>query len=304
LRAVYRVVREAGGAIEPEELAAVVGDRHDPRVLVGMLEQAGLWRRGYDVGRSLRIELEAPAAGAGGVVEGLLARYAAEASARVDRIVAFADTARCRHLQVLEHFGETLEGPCGACDVCLPHAMARPSRSAPHALPPDPARTIVDAVSGLTWPLGRRSLVALLRGSVKAPPSARRSRSFGALEAASEAEVGRWVRALETTGALVERTTPDGFVVLHANVDAPLPQLGPPADGPVDGGLAAELRAWRTRRAREDAVPAYVVLHDATLAELAARRPRSQGELAAVRGLGPTKLERYGDELLALLATA
>jgi superfamily II DNA helicase RecQ len=112
------------------------------------------------------------------------------------------------------------------------------------------------------------------------------------------------VRALETTGALVERTTPDGFVVLHANVDAPLPQLGPPADGPVDGGLAAELRAWRTRRAREDAVPAYVVLHDATLAELAARRPRSQGELAAVRGLGPTKLERYGDELLALLATA
>ena len=38
--------------------------------------------------------------------------------------------------------------------------------------------------------------------------------------------------------------------------------------------------------------------------ELAARRPRSQGELAAVKGLGPTKVERYGDELLALLATA
>ena len=53
-----------------------------------------------------------------------------------------------------------------------------------------------------------------------------------------------------------------------------------------------------------DGVPAFVVLHDTTLDELAARRPRSTGELAAVRGLGPTKLERYGTELLALLATA
>jgi ATP-dependent DNA helicase RecQ len=51
-------------------------------------------------------------------------------------------------------------------------------------------------------------------------------------------------------------------------------------------------------------VPAYVVLHDATLDELAARRPRTQGELAAVKGFGPAKLERYGPELLALLATA
>jgi ATP-dependent DNA helicase RecQ len=113
------------------------------------------------------------------------------------------------------------------------------------------------------------------------------------------------VRALEANGALVEQTTPDGFVVLHANVDAPLPELGARrATAPVDASMAAELRAWRTQRAREDAVPAYVVLHDATLDELAARRPRSQGELAAVKGLGPTKLERYGDELLALLAPA
>jgi superfamily II DNA helicase RecQ len=162
----------------------------------------------------------------------------------------------------------------------------------------------VDTVAALTWPLGRRSLVALLRGSVKAPPSARRSRSFGALSSASEAEVGRWIRALEATGALVERTTPDGFVVLHANVDAALPRLGPRSARRVDTALATELRAWRLRRAREDSVPAYVVLHDATLDELAARKPRSQGELAAVKGLGPAKLARYGDELLALLATA
>jgi superfamily II DNA helicase RecQ len=187
--------------------------------------------------------------------------------------------------------------------VCAPRAAVRTTAPTTQPVPADPGRAIVDAVAGLTWPLGRRSLVALLRGSVKAPPSARRSRSFGCLAAASDSEVARWVRALEATGALVEQTTPDGFVVLHANVDAAIPQLGASPTDSVDAGLAAELRAWRLRRAREDAVPAYVVLHDATLAELAARKPRSQGELAAVKGLGPAKLERYGDELLALLAT-
>ena len=50
-------------------------------------------------------------------------------------------------------------------------------------------------------------------------------------------------------------------------------------------------------------MPAYVVLHDATLDELASQRPVSPAELAAVKGLGPAKLDRYGDELLELLAT-
>jgi ATP-dependent DNA helicase RecQ len=303
LRSAYRVVRDAGGTIDADELAGALGDEHDPRVLVGMLEQAGLWQRGYDAGRAMRIELLPPAANASSIVDDLLARYASQAAARVDRIVSFSNDARCRHLQVLEHFGESLDGPCGACDVCAPRAAVRTTAPTTQPVPADPGRAIVDAVAGLTWPLGRRSLVALLRGSVKAPPSARRSRSFGCLAAASDSEVARWVRALEATGALVEQTTPDGFVVLHANVDAAIPQLGASPTDSVDAGLAAELRAWRLRRAREDAVPAYVVLHDATLAELAARKPRSQGELAAVKGLGPAKLERYGDELLALLAT-
>ena len=62
------------------------------------------------------------------------------------------------------------------------------------------------------------------------------------------------------------------------------------------------LREWRLKRARADEVPAYVVFNDRTLAELAARTPRTLAELAAVPGIGPTKLERYGPELLAQLA--
>jgi DNA helicase-2/ATP-dependent DNA helicase PcrA len=62
------------------------------------------------------------------------------------------------------------------------------------------------------------------------------------------------------------------------------------------------LREWRLARARADEVPAYVVFNDRTLAELAARTPRTLAELAAVPGFGPAKLERYGPELLAQLA--
>jgi DNA helicase-2/ATP-dependent DNA helicase PcrA len=62
------------------------------------------------------------------------------------------------------------------------------------------------------------------------------------------------------------------------------------------------LREWRLARARADEVPAYVVFNDRTLAELVARTPRTLAELAAVPGIGPAKLERYGPDLLARIA--
>jgi DNA helicase-2/ATP-dependent DNA helicase PcrA len=71
-----------------------------------------------------------------------------------------------------------------------------------------------------------------------------------------------------------------------------------PAD---DSPLAARLRTWRRERAQSDEVPPYVVFNDRTLTALADRRPRSRGELLAVEGIGPAKLERYGDDLIDLL---
>jgi len=67
--------------------------------------------------------------------------------------------------------------------------------------------------------------------------------------------------------------------------------------GPVFGAL----REWRLERAKADEVPAYVVFHNATLAEIADRQPRTLSELALVPGVGPAKLERYGEEVLAAL---
>jgi DNA helicase II / ATP-dependent DNA helicase PcrA len=62
------------------------------------------------------------------------------------------------------------------------------------------------------------------------------------------------------------------------------------------------LREWRLERAKADEVPAYVVFHNATLVEIAERKPRTLAELASVPGVGPAKLERYGEDLLAALA--
>jgi ATP-dependent DNA helicase RecQ len=70
----------------------------------------------------------------------------------------------------------------------------------------------------------------------------------------------------------------------------------------VEERALAALKTVRTRIAREEQVPAYIVFSDRTLAELAVRRPRSLTALQDVRGVGPMKLERYGARFLAAIA--
>jgi ATP-dependent DNA helicase RecQ len=73
------------------------------------------------------------------------------------------------------------------------------------------------------------------------------------------------------------------------------------ADALRDTPLFEALRDLRRRLAAERNVPAYVVFSDATLLEMAAARPKTDAELLAVSGVGPTKLERYGDQFISLI---
>jgi DNA helicase-2/ATP-dependent DNA helicase PcrA len=76
---------------------------------------------------------------------------------------------------------------------------------------------------------------------------------------------------------------------------------GKPTSG-SDEVLVA-LKAWRSAMARRAAVPAYVIFHDRTLEAVAAARPSTHDQLLALPGLGPVKVNRYGDELLDVVAS-
>ena len=79
------------------------------------------------------------------------------------------------------------------------------------------------------------------------------------------------------------------------------------AEVTLEGDAAALFAALRTLRgaiAREEQVPAYVVFPDRTLAEIAVRRPRSAAALADIRGVGPAKLEKYGERFLEVVRGA
>ena len=83
----------------------------------------------------------------------------------------------------------------------------------------------------------------------------------------------------------------------------PAPKPRPAGGDPTDPVFAA-LREWRTGVARDEQMPPYVIAHDATLAAIADARPRSLAALRRVKGMGPTKLDKYGDAILAVLERA
>jgi superfamily II DNA helicase RecQ len=72
----------------------------------------------------------------------------------------------------------------------------------------------------------------------------------------------------------------------------------------TEEALFQALRGLRTRRAKDDGMPPYVIAHDSTLTAIAAARPGTLAALRRVPGMGPTKLDRYGDEILAVIEEA
>ena len=72
------------------------------------------------------------------------------------------------------------------------------------------------------------------------------------------------------------------------------------AAGDGTNPLMAALKAWRLEAARSDGVPAYVVATDALLEEIVDQRPTTMPGLRRVKGMGPSRLARYGEELLEI----
>ena len=161
---------------------------------------------------------------------------------------------------------------------------------------PDAAALRALAVEGAALaspPVGRSGLDAILRGSARARQSHPGHPLLGRASDVLQAEVLAAIEAAVAAGEL----TRSGGARPVLRVPGARQRRRPPLD--LDG--TARRRAPRVEARRADGKPAYTVLDDRTLAAIVEQLPASEDELARIDGIGPTRLARYGDELLALV---
>ena len=249
---------------------------------------------------------------------------------KLDALLALAEAHDCRRVRLLGYFGQASE-PCGNCDNCL---LAPATWDATEA-----ARKALSCIYRFRQRNGQRfgagHLIDVLRGKVTEKVTSyghEQLSTFGIGAEVSEAQWRTVLRQLISLGHLHSegefntlelqtsaREVLRGDVQLHLRVPIDAPRRsgktakvsrtarGKAAPLPLDDAGQQRfdaLKAWRAEVAREHNLPAYVVFHDATLAEMARALPDSLDALSGISGVGAKKLEAYGREILRVLETA
>ena len=241
---------------------------------------------------------------------------------KLDALLALAEAHDCRRVRLLAYFGEDSQ-PCGNCDNCLNPPQTWDGTEA--------ARKLLSGIYRF-WQHGQQRfgaghLIDVLRGrqTDKVAQYGHASLStFGIGADLSEAQWRAVLRQLVALGHVVAEgefntlsLTPSARSVLRGEVQVVLKVAAEPtgrgkvarAKGPAQPPVPLEadalaryeaLKAWRGEVARQHNLPAYVVFHDATLAEMARLAPSSLAELATISGVGAKKLEAYGEQILAV----
>jgi ATP-dependent DNA helicase RecQ len=240
---------------------------------------------------------------------------------KLDALLGFTEAPGCRRQVLLAHLGETLAEPCGNCDRCLePQVLEDRTVAAQKAL---------SAVFRTGQRFGAAHLTDVLLGADTARVRSLGHQDLSVYGIGKELDREQWrtlMRQLTSEGWL--EPVPDGRgglrwgeetrvrSLLRGELTLELPatparqerQVRKPAIAAAAGAeaeaepeLVAALKTWRREQAREQGVPPYVVFHDRTLVELAARRPAQLNDLAQVSGIGAAKLERYGEAVLAVI---
>jgi ATP-dependent DNA helicase RecQ len=243
--------------------------------------------------------------------------YKRISGAKLDALLGLCETAGCRRVRLLSYFGEHSE-PCGNCDTCLEPPETWDATEA--------ARKALSAIYRTGQRFGALHLIDVLRGKQSERVSRwdhDRLNVFGAgadLDDHAWRGVFRQLIALgfarvdhDAHGAIrlddASRAVLKGERTVMMRRASPrkrsraAPRTAAQAGlSAVDAGLLDRLREWRLGEARSQGVPAYVILHDSSLAEIARSRPRDLDALGAIGGIGAKKLERYGAALLQLTA--
>jgi ATP-dependent DNA helicase RecQ len=235
--------------------------------------------------------------------------------AKLDALLGLCETAGCRRVRLLDYFGEASE-PCGNCDTCLEPPETWDAT--------DAARKALSAIYRTGQRFGAVHLMDILRGKQTQRVSQWNHDQlsvFGigaGLDEPVWRSVFRQLVALgyarpdhDSFGAL--RLAPAARTVLKGEQSVEMRRAAPrkaksakrrAAASGADSPLLARLKAWRTKIAREQSVPPYVVFHDATLSAIAAVRPKDLDGLSTIAGIGAKKLERYGPGLLKVICEA
>jgi ATP-dependent DNA helicase RecQ len=243
---------------------------------------------------------------------------------RLESIIALAEVTSCRTRALLACFGENLEQPCGHCDNCRsPRALFDGT---------DAAQKALSAIYRTGQMFGVRHVVDVLRGEKTDAVERNRHDNLPLFGIGRERSDSFWrgvLRQLIARGALrvksgeyasLELVTDEARPILRGETRVMLADE-PPVQGrlpvaprlravasstssaaaPAGNSLFEALRAWRMEIAKAQAVPPYVIFHDTVLRDIAAVRPASVAELAEIKGVGASKLDRYGTAVLGLV---
>ncbi|WP_414672863.1 DNA helicase RecQ [Lacisediminihabitans sp.] len=242
-------------------------------------------------------------------------------SAHLDAMLALCETVECRRVQLLAYFGQASE-PCGNCDTCL-----SPPESWDGTIP---AQKLLSTVVRLARERGQKfgagQIVDILLGKTTPRITQHRHQELSTFGIGGELNDQEWrgvVRQLLAQGLLAVNsdgfgtlvTTPESASVLGGQrrvllrreperpARASKSKRAAVVDLPADAVPVFEaLRVWRAAEAKEQSVPAYVIFHDATLREIATGRPDSLTRLGTMSGVGESKLAKYGEAILGVLA--
>ncbi|HWN32516.1 MAG TPA: DNA helicase RecQ [Pseudonocardia sp.] len=244
----------------------------------------------------------------------------------LDAMLALCETVSCRRVRLLNYFGERGE-PCGNCDTCLTPPESWDGTVAAQKV----LSTVFRLKNERNQSFGTGQIIDILRGKRTAKIEQFRHDSLSVFGIGVDLSDGEWrgvIRQLMAQGLLAVGGTYSTVVFTESSREAmrggrqvmmrreqPKQARTKTRASGRSGAARVELsgeaapvferlRAWRGATAKEQGVPAYVIFHDATLREIAARMPADLGALGAISGIGENKLAKYGEGVLGVLAGA
>lgn len=232
---------------------------------------------------------------------------------RLGKMIGYCKTIGCLRGYILDYFGQTHQPRCGNCSNCGTDFELQDITR--------PAQMILSCIqrirSHLGYSVGATLVIGVLRGSKERRLLEKRLEqlsTYGLMDNISSEQIRKYMDTLENQGLIqtnmahstLELTQAAGDVLFRGKkVEMRVkPQKKPKVQNVTQtyGALLDRLKTVRTRLARQESVPSYIIFSNATLEDMAAKRPHSIEEFLEVNGVGATKANRYGEAFLAAIA--